>query len=261
MDASGLGAAFGGVKAGGQPDPFTYLKRPTVVIRICALLFSIIVFGCISSSGWFMVIDLKKEVCVMNMASSAVCHYSTFVGITGFIAAIGFLVGEWFFEQMSSIKSRKHYVILDMAFSGLWALFYAIAFIVMATSWRKSDEMFSFAQPNILSAIYFALLSVLCWSRSAALAYQRFKAGSDTAFSPGLGDEGIGRNGNQYQGFHEGPEYTGYNDALIQGGGQQVSTNDDKVNHQEDAKLFTDFGDVSRNLIQSNKIKGSYGTI
>ena len=64
---------------------------------------------------------------------------------------------------MSSIKSRKHYVILDMAFSGIWALFYAIAFIFMANSWRQSDEMFSFAKSNIIGAIFFAFLSVFCW--------------------------------------------------------------------------------------------------
>jgi len=217
MDPGGLGGAFGGVKAGGQQDPLSYLKRPAVVIRICALLFSIIVFGCVSSSGWFFLADLGKEVCVMNMDSSAVCHFSTFVGIVGFLAAIGFLVGEWFFEQMSSIKSRKHYVILDMAFSGIWALFYAIAFIFMANSWRKSDDMFSFAKSNIIGAIFFAFLSVFCWLGSVGLAYQRFKAGGQTAFSQGLGDEGTGQDGSQYQGYQED---TGYGEAPFQGGGQ-----------------------------------------
>jgi len=122
MDPGGIQGAFGGEKAGGQQDPLTFIKRPAVIIRILALLFSIIVFGCVSSTGWFYLLKEQKEVCVMNMDSSA-CHFSTFVGVIGFVAAIGFLVGEWFFEQMSSIKSRKHYVILDMAFSGVWAVF------------------------------------------------------------------------------------------------------------------------------------------
>ena len=38
MDPGGLGGAFGGVKAGGAQDPLTYVKRPAVVIRICALV-------------------------------------------------------------------------------------------------------------------------------------------------------------------------------------------------------------------------------
>jgi hypothetical protein len=39
---------------------------------------------------------LKIEFCVMNMDASA-CHFSTLVGIIGFLAAIGFLVGEWYY--------------------------------------------------------------------------------------------------------------------------------------------------------------------
>ena len=57
--------------------------------------FSIIVFGCISSSGWFFMQNLGQEVCVLNMDSSA-CHFSTMVGIVAFLASIGFLVGEWY---------------------------------------------------------------------------------------------------------------------------------------------------------------------
>ena len=30
----------------------------------------------------------------------------------------GFLVGEFFFDEMSSVKSRKHFVVADLAFSG-----------------------------------------------------------------------------------------------------------------------------------------------
>lgn len=35
-----------------------------------------------------------------------------------FLASMGFLAGEYFFEQMSSVKTRKHYVMGDLAFSG-----------------------------------------------------------------------------------------------------------------------------------------------
>ena len=42
--------------------------------------FAIIVFGCISSSGWFFLQDKNLEVCVMNMDASA-CHFSTMVRI------------------------------------------------------------------------------------------------------------------------------------------------------------------------------------
>jgi len=249
MDPGGFGGAFGGTKAGGQVDPLSYIKRPAVVLRICALLSSIVVFGCISSSGWYFWQEKGKEVCVMNTDSAVVCHYATFVGIVGFLASIGFLVGEWFFEQMSSIKSRKHYVILDMAFSGVWALFYAIAFIFMANSWRKSDEMFSFAKANIIGGIFFSFLSVFFWLGSVGLAYQRFKAGSDTAFSQGLGDETMGQDGSQYQGYQE---EAGYSEAPFQGGGQQDIYKENTKQFEEKARLLGNYEDTS----SDNIIKG-----
>jgi len=36
---------------------------------------------------------------------------------------------------MSSIKTRKHFVILDMAFSGLWAFMYFVVFCYMCYAW------------------------------------------------------------------------------------------------------------------------------
>ena len=74
------------------------------------------------------------------------------------------IAGEWFFEQMSSIKTRKHYVIFDMAFSGLWAFFYFVTFIYMCIAWSKTEEIrFSFASSNIYGAIFFAFLSIFAW--------------------------------------------------------------------------------------------------
>ena len=69
-----------------------------------------------------------------------------------------------FFEQMSSIKTRKHYVIFDMAFSGLWAFFYFITFVYMCVAWSKTEEIkFNFASSNIIGAIFFAFLSIFAW--------------------------------------------------------------------------------------------------
>lgn len=38
MDQGGYGGAFGGAKAGGAPDPLTFVKRPIVTLRICTLV-------------------------------------------------------------------------------------------------------------------------------------------------------------------------------------------------------------------------------
>lgn len=46
------------------------------------------------------------------------CKYGTTIGVIGFLASMGFIIGEFMFERMSSVKSRKHYVLGDLAFSG-----------------------------------------------------------------------------------------------------------------------------------------------
>ena len=68
-----------------------------------------------------------------------------------------------FFEQMSSVKTRKHYVIADMGFSALWAFFYAVAFLVMSVAWSKTSGKYSYSKANILGAIFFCFCSILTW--------------------------------------------------------------------------------------------------
>lgn len=80
-------------------------------------LFAIIVFGCISSEGWRYDRQKKRETCLFN-DNGNVCNYGVGIGVIAFLASIGFLAGEYLFEQMSSVKTRKHYVLADLGFSG-----------------------------------------------------------------------------------------------------------------------------------------------
>lgn len=62
----------------------------------------------------------SKDVCIINGNGTA-CSFAVWLGLIGFFASIGFIVGEYFFEQMSSAKSRKHYV-LGENHSGLFLI-------------------------------------------------------------------------------------------------------------------------------------------
>lgn len=55
--------------------------------------------------------------CLYNEDSNA-CNYGVAIGVIGFLASMAFIVGEYLFEQMSSVKTRKHYVLADLGFSG-----------------------------------------------------------------------------------------------------------------------------------------------
>lgn len=83
-------------------------------------MFAIIVFGCISSQGWQpSTADPNKDICLYNKDANA-CNYGVGIGVIAFLASMGFIAGEYLFEQMSSVKTRKHYVLADLGFSSKW---------------------------------------------------------------------------------------------------------------------------------------------
>ncbi|XP_017773394.1 PREDICTED: synaptogyrin-1 [Nicrophorus vespilloides] len=178
----GLGA-YGGGKAGGAFDPITFVQRPQVILRAVCWLFAIVVFGCISSQGWQYNQPLKKEVCLYNGDSNA-CNYGVGISVIAFIAAMGFIIGEYLFEQMSSVKTRKHYVLGDLGFSGFWAFLYFVGFWYLASQWGKAPEpMGGYGVNNVQAAITFCFFSVFTWAGCAFFAFQRFRQGADAAFA------------------------------------------------------------------------------
>jgi len=210
MDPSGLG--LGGVKAGGPVDPMQFVKRPTIIIRLVALLMAIIVFSCISSEGWQMDHKQKKEVCIMNESSTA-CNLGTTIAVVAFLASIGLIVGEYFYEQMSSIKSRKHFLWADIGFSGLWSFFYLVAFCVMAHQWSVGEEPpAGYGHSNMRAAIFFSFISIFLWGISSFLSFQRFKAGFDSAFGGGIDEAALGQGQAGQEGYQAYQQQGGYTD-------------------------------------------------
>lgn len=55
--------------------------------------------------------------CLYNEDRDA-CNYGVGISVIAFLATMAFLVGEYLFEQMSSVKTRKHFVLADLGFSG-----------------------------------------------------------------------------------------------------------------------------------------------
>lgn len=100
-------------------------------------------FGSITSKGYTLDPVKNKEVCLYNGDGNA-CNYGVgigecvitliycdfeynliivFLGVIAFLAASLLLAGEYFFPQMSSVKTRRHYVMGDAGFSGINKLF------------------------------------------------------------------------------------------------------------------------------------------
>ncbi|XP_063981007.1 synaptogyrin [Diachasmimorpha longicaudata] len=195
------GGAYGGGKAGAPFDPISFVQRPQVILKAVCLLFSIIIFGCISSKG-YRSDENGKEYCLYNGDANA-CNYGVGIGVLAFLACIGFLVGEYLFEQMSSVKTRKHYVLADLGFSGLWAFLCFIGFCYLTNAWNKSVAPIDrYGVNNVQGAIAFLFFSIFSWAGSAWFAFQRFKQGTDAAFAPSYEADPVG-----------GAGYTSYPDA------------------------------------------------
>ncbi|KYN37630.1 Synaptogyrin-2 [Trachymyrmex septentrionalis] len=164
-------------------------------------LFAIIVFGCISSKGYLVKED-GKEVCLYNEDNNA-CNYGIGIGVLAFLGSIGFLAGEYLFEQMSSVKTRKHFVLIDLGFSGLWSFLYFVGFCYLTNAWNNSERpKDGYGVNNVQSAIAFSFFSIFTWAACAWFAFQRFKQGTDAAFAPSYEADPVGGTG-----------YTSYPDA------------------------------------------------
>ncbi|XP_046989457.1 synaptogyrin isoform X2 [Schistocerca americana] len=158
------GGAYGGGKAGAPFDPIQFVQRPQVILRAACLLFAIIVFGCISSQGYRFDRETKKDVCLYNEDTNA-CNYGVGIGVIAFLASIGFLVGEFMFEQMSSVKTRKHYVLADLGFSGLWTFLYFVGFCYLTNQWSQSSTpQGGIGVNDVQAAIAFSFFSIFTWA-------------------------------------------------------------------------------------------------
>ncbi|EEC02562.1 synaptogyrin [Ixodes scapularis] len=172
------GGAYGAGKAGQAFDPIMFLIKPQVTLRILCWLFSVVVFGCISSGAWL------DERCLYNSDSNA-CNFGVAIGVIAFLASCGFLAIEAMFENFSSIKIRKRAVIADMAFSGLWAFMWVVCFCYLCDAWRKSDmPSDGYGLNNIRAAIAFSFFSVFAWASCVFFAYHRYRQGADAPFMP-----------------------------------------------------------------------------
>lgn len=163
--------------------PYYTLNENFLFLFLNFQLFAIIVFGCISSQGRIPDKD-GKDYCLYNGNPNA-CNYGVGIGVIAFLASMGFLAGEYLFEQMSSVKTRKHFVLGDLGFSskekqkfersgkdkivpfqfiGLWAFLFFVGFCYLSNQWGKADDPPNgVGVNNVQAAIVFSLFSAATW--------------------------------------------------------------------------------------------------
>lgn len=90
---------------------FKKSSRERGVVWCLKQLFSIVVFGCISSQGWW------NGRCQYNNDPNA-CGFGVTIGVISFLGLLCFLIADGLFDNISSVQTRKYVVLADIAFSG-----------------------------------------------------------------------------------------------------------------------------------------------
>merc|ERR1712212_1285374 len=191
-----MGSSFNG------PSRWTYKKMKLPLTTVGAVC-SIIVFGSISSQGWQYHQEKAQEICIINRSNTA-CNLGTGVGILAFLAALGLIGGEYMFERMSSLESRKHYVVCDCIVSGIWSATFLVTFSTVAHQWSASTEPpAGYGHRNISAAIFFSFCSIFTWAGCSLISWQRYKAGyeegGESLVPPGGGPGNYSSSSNGYQ--------------------------------------------------------------
>ncbi|XP_005106382.1 synaptogyrin-2 [Aplysia californica] len=173
------GGAFGAGKAGAPFDPVEYVKKPQVILRLLSVLFAIVVFGCISSGGWY------GHRCIMNGDDNA-CGYGTGIGVLAFLICLGFLIVDAFFDNLSSVQHRKYAVLADLGISGLWTFLWFVGFCYLTDAWRRTDkDSVKHGRDNVQAAIAFSFFSIFSWGALTFFAVRRYRLGAQEAFASG----------------------------------------------------------------------------
>ena len=94
-----------------------YIKKPLTILRISALVFSVIVFGCISSEGWHYDPAAGTRVCSVN-SSYGTCQLAVTVAVLALLLGAALMAAEWFYDALPSSDVRKQLVVADLVFSG-----------------------------------------------------------------------------------------------------------------------------------------------
>ncbi|THD21430.1 putative synaptic vesicle protein synaptogyrin involved in regulation of ca2+-dependent exocytosis [Fasciola hepatica] len=219
MDPSSLLAA---AKSGGASGVMDYFRQPVAVLRIVAVLFAIIVFGCVSSGCHTL---HNPHYCIFNGEPLA-CSYAVAIGVFAFLLAIGFTISDLMFNSVSNVKKRRYIVVGDLGCSGLWAFLWFVGFCLLTNKWTNTHEDWlvkekvqGWQENNARAAIVFSLASTAVWAGITFFALQRFRlgqsglgsdesAGMDPSLAPGA-DAG-GMVGSGYAGIPDQPPQQSY---------------------------------------------------
>ncbi|KAJ8389684.1 hypothetical protein AAFF_G00115600 [Aldrovandia affinis] len=168
--------AYGASLAGGAFDIMSFIKQPQTILRVMSWVFAIVVFATITAEGYINPSPAMKDAqCIFN-GNDAACQYGVGVGILAFMACVSFLVLDAYFPQISNAKDRKHIVIADLIFSGVWTFLWFVCFCHLANLWSHTVVKTVMADAA-RAVVAFSFFSTASWGLLTLFALKRYRQG------------------------------------------------------------------------------------
>ncbi|XP_067860102.1 synaptogyrin-2-like [Heptranchias perlo] len=171
------GNVYGAAKAGGAFDLINFLQQPHTIARIVSWIFSIIVFGCITSEGYINPFQSSKLQCIFNQNVDA-CNYGVGIGVIAFLICMIFFALDVYFPQISNVIQRKHIVVADLGFSVLWTFLWFVGFCFLTNQWVSTIPVPVIGADTARAVIAFSFFSIFSWGLLACFAFKRYRMGA-----------------------------------------------------------------------------------
>jgi hypothetical protein len=171
-----------------------FLRRPTVILKLVCILFSVIVWGCISHGGH------EYNICLFNGDEHA-CSYGIFVALVAFIAANIGISLEILKLKLSNQRDKKLLAIGELAFSGVWTFLWFVGFCYLTNRWSNTPYISTvpyWKYDNLRASLSFSFFSIFSWGGLTFLLFQSFR---EIMVSPGYFESG-----DQYENRQQIPE-------------------------------------------------------
>ncbi|XP_072339698.1 synaptogyrin-2-like [Scyliorhinus torazame] len=172
------GNVYGAAKAGGAFDLRNFLQQPHTITRIVCWIFSLIVFGCITSEGYMNSLHTSELRCIFNQNVDA-CHYGVGIGVIAFLICIVFFALDVYFPQISNVNQRKHIVMADLGISGFWTFLWFVGFCFLTNQWVSTETTPIIGADTARASIAFSFFSIFSWGLLVCFAFKRYRMGAD----------------------------------------------------------------------------------
>ncbi|XP_053462697.1 synaptogyrin-4 [Nycticebus coucang] len=168
-----------------------FVRRPKTAARICAGVFSLIIFSSLLTDGYQNKTESPQLHCILN-SNNVACSFAVGAGFLAFLSCLVFLVLDAHESRIASSRFKTAFQLLDFILAVLWAVIWFIGFCFLANQWQHSPpKQFLLGSSSAKAAIAFTFFSILIWIFQAYLAFQDLQNDAPVPYKRSLDEGGV----------------------------------------------------------------------